>query len=161
MSRYWHKARALVGRVGHEDVCRSGCVEISDLCNEYRFWAVRQAISSVPKSVRRNQRTATVATALAAWACREPDDKRSAVADGRLKASSTSLSRRSTRRPKAQLPPRRTALVDPLHSQNGGRFVLSWVVPTRRTYPILSLHYDGAPIMFLQLGAGRYVRKRA
>ena len=36
------------------------------------------------------------------------------------------------RRPKAQLPPNQTALVEPVHSQNGGRghFVLSWVVPT-------------------------------
>ena len=52
--------------------------------------------------------------------------------------------RQSTRRPKAQLSPRRTTQVDPLRSQNGGLFVLSWVAPTRRTYQILSLHYDGA-----------------
>jgi hypothetical protein len=41
--------------------------------------------------------------------------------------------RRSTRRPKAQLPPHQTALVEPVHSQNGGRghFVLSWAVPPK------------------------------
>ena len=41
--------------------------------------------------------------------------------------------RRSTRRPKAQLPPRRTAPADQVHSQNGGHFDLSWAIPTRRT----------------------------
>jgi hypothetical protein len=46
-----------------------------DLRSEYKFWAVRQAISSVPKSACRNQRMATDATALAAWACRQPDNK--------------------------------------------------------------------------------------
>jgi hypothetical protein len=35
----------------------------------------------------------------------------------------------STRRPKAQLPPRHTALGEPSQSQNGGRFVLSWKPP--------------------------------
>jgi len=47
-----------------------------------------------------------------------------------------------TLRPKAQLPPHQTALVEPVHSQNGGRghFVLSWVVPTRRTIAILSIY---------------------
>ena len=35
----------------------------------------------------------------------------------------------STRRQKAQLPPRHTALGDPFQSQNGGRFVLSWKPP--------------------------------
>ena len=53
--------------------------------------------------------------------------------------------RGSTRRPKAQMPPHQIALVEPVHSQNGGRghFVLSWVVPTRRTYPILYRQDDG------------------
>ena len=37
--------------------------------------------------------------------------------------------RRSTRRTEAQLPPRHTALGDPVQSQNGGRFVLSWKLP--------------------------------
>src|SRR4249919_2970924 len=36
--------------------------------------------------------------------------------------------RRSTRRPKAQMLPRKKAVVDPLRSQNGGHFVLSWAV---------------------------------
>lgn len=42
--------------------------------------------------------------------------------------------RRSTRRPKVQMPPRKKALVDPLRSQNGGRghFVLSRVAPIRQ-----------------------------
>jgi hypothetical protein len=75
-------------------------------------------------------------TALSARPCRQPDNKRSTFDYRRhWKASRTSLRRRSTRRPKAQLPPCLTAPVDPLHSQNGGHFVLSWVVPTRRTYP--------------------------
>jgi hypothetical protein len=50
-----------------------------------------------------------------------------------------SVRRRSTRRPKAQMPPHQIALVEPVHSQNGGRghFVLSWAVPTRRVpHPI-------------------------
>jgi hypothetical protein len=48
---------------------------------------------------------------------------------------------------KSTVPPHRTALVEPVHSQNGGRchFVLSWAVPTRRAANI-SLHYDGARI---------------
>ena len=39
--------------------------------------------------------------------------------------------RGSTRRPKARLPPAHTALVGPVHSQNGGcdRFELLWVSP--------------------------------
>jgi hypothetical protein len=61
-----------------------------DLCNEYKFWAA-QAISSVPKSARRNQRTATEPTALSAWACRQPDNKRSTIAHAHLKASRTPL----------------------------------------------------------------------
>jgi hypothetical protein len=42
--------------------------------------------------------------------------------------------RGSTRRPKARLPPAHTALVGPVHSQNGGgdHFVRSWVVLTRQ-----------------------------
>ena len=41
--------------------------------------------------------------------------------------------RRSTRKPKAQVPPRKKAVADSLRSQNGGRghVVLSWVPPTR------------------------------
>ena len=115
---------------------------------------------------------ATEPTALSAWACRQPDNKRSTIAHAYayayayahadLKASrylySRHVRRKSTRRPKAPLPLRRTAPVDPLHSQNGDHFVLSWVVPTRRTYPILSLHYDGAPIMFLQDTEAQLVR---
>ena len=64
-----------------------------DLCNEYKFWAVRQAISSVPKLARRNQRTATEPTALSAWACRQRDNKRSTLAHAyaHLKASRTPL----------------------------------------------------------------------
>jgi hypothetical protein len=59
--------------------------------------------------------------------------------------------RGSTRRPKAQMPPHQTALVEPVHSQNGGRghFVLSWAVPTRRV-PILSAYYDTAVSLFWQ-----------
>jgi hypothetical protein len=37
--------------------------------------------------------------------------------------------RRSTRRTEAQLPPRHTALGDPVQSQNGGRFVMSLKPP--------------------------------
>ena len=36
---------------------------------------------------------------------------------------------RSTRKPKVQLPPRRTELDDPVHSQDDGRFALSWGSP--------------------------------
>src|SRR6478736_9409993 len=39
----------------------------------------------------------------------------------------------STRRPRAQLPPHRTAVVVQVHSQNGGHFDLSWAIPIRRT----------------------------
>src|SRR4029453_15888624 len=60
-----------------------------DLCSKYKFWAVRQAIFSVPKSSRRNQRTATEPTALSAWACRQPDNKRSTIAHTHLTASRT------------------------------------------------------------------------
>ena len=47
--------------------------------------------------------------------------------------------RKSTRRPKAQLPPRQTALIDPVHSQNGGRghFVQSCVRTERPQWPFL------------------------
>jgi hypothetical protein len=62
-----------------------------DLCSEYKFWAMRQAISSVPKSARRNQRTTTEPTVLSAWACRQPDNKRSTIAHAHLKASRTPL----------------------------------------------------------------------
>lgn len=43
--------------------------------------------------------------------------------------------RRSTRRPKAQLPLRQIELAGPVHSQNGccGRFDLSWVIRTRQS----------------------------
>ena len=58
--------------------------------------------------------------------------------------SARHVRRGSTRRPKAPLPPHLAATVDSLRSQNGDHFVFSWAVPTRRTYLILSLHYDGA-----------------
>ena len=64
---------------------------------------------------------------------------------------------RLTQRPKAQLPPRLTATVDPPRSQNGDHFVLSWVAPARRTFPILSLHYDGAVSPFCKCWTGRYI----
>ena len=89
------------------------------------------------KSARRNHRMGGEPTALSARPCRQPDNKRSTFDYRRhWKASRTSLRRRSTRRPKAQLPPRLTTSADPLRRrQNGIQFVLSWVVPTRRTYP--------------------------
>ena len=64
---------------------------------------------------------------------------------------------KSTRRPKAQLPPRHTALGDRGHSQNGGH--LSWVVPTRQvpSYRLTETppyHFFGNP------WAGRYVLLR-
>ena len=40
--------------------------------------------------------------------------------------------RGSTRRTKAQLPPRQRAVVDVVQSLTGGHFVLSWAVPTQR-----------------------------
>ena len=84
-------------------------------------------------------------TALSARPCRQPDNKRSTFDYRRhWKASRTSLRRRSTRRPKAQLPPRLTTPADPLRRrQNGNQFVLSWVIPTRRNLS-QPLHYDGA-----------------
>ena len=63
--------------------------------------------------------------------------------------------RRSTRRPKAQLPPRRTGLADGLQSESV--LVLSWVVPARRTGPILSVYSDTAVPLFWQPWAGRYL----
>ena len=90
----------------------------------------------VPKSARRNHRMGGEPTALSARPCRQPDNKRSTFDYRRhWKASRTSLRRRSTRRLKAQLPPRQRAVVDLVQSLTGSHFVLSWVVPTRRTYP--------------------------
>ena len=56
--------------------------------------------------------------------------------------------RSSTRRPKAQLPLRQTGLADGLQSQKGGHLMLSWVVPTRRTNPTLSLHTMTVPLSY-------------
>lgn len=64
--------------------------------------------------------------------------------------------RGSTRRPEARLPPAHTALVGPVHSQNGGgdHFVRSWVVLTRQ---ISSCAIKLRPYrFFLQRWAGRY-----
>jgi hypothetical protein len=65
-----------------------------------------------------------------------------------------------TLRPKAQLPPHQTALVEPVHSQNGGRghFVLSWAVPTRRTIDPIGLL--GHRHHFLANLAGRHLLLR-
>ena len=64
----------------------------TDLCSGYKFWAVRLAISSLPKSARRNQRMDAEPTALSAWACRQPDNKRSTSAHyAHLKASCAPL----------------------------------------------------------------------
>ena len=71
--------------------------------------------------------------------------------------SARHVRRGSTRRPKAPLPPHLAATVDSLRSQNGDHFVFSWAVPTRRTYLILSLHYDGAVSYFCKFWTGRSV----
>ena len=78
--------------------------------------------------------------------------------------------RRSTQRPKAQLPPRRTAVVAQVYSRNGGHFDLSWAIPTRRTnrcyfftaaavlalsQVTLHLGIAGIPIPKTRYGAGR------
>ena len=65
--------------------------------------------------------------------------------------------RGSTRRPKARLPPAHTALVGPVHSQNGGRddFVRSWLVLTRQISSCAIKHRPYR--FFLQGWAGRYV----
>ena len=56
---------------------------------------------------------------------------------------------RSTRRPKAQMPPRQKTLVDAVHSQSGDHFVLSWAVPPEGlSYPFIKTvpyHFFGNP----------------
>jgi hypothetical protein len=110
-SRRWNGFDARSEACGHRSdgthrIHACGCARLSatakvcislpgrrDLCSEYKFWAVRQAIFSVPKSARRNQRTATEPTALSAWACPQPDNKRSTIAHAHLKASRTPVRR--------------------------------------------------------------------
>jgi hypothetical protein len=91
-----NRCRALDHRLGMtvkmSDAPLGGSITPTDLCSEYKFWAVRYAISSLPKSARRSPRMDAEPTALSAWACRQPDNKRSTFAHrAKLKTSHAPL----------------------------------------------------------------------
>jgi hypothetical protein len=78
---------------------RYGSVTRTELCSEYKFWAARYAISSLPKSARRSPRMDAEPTALSAWACRQPDNKRSTFAHrANLKTSRALIPRKLAQR---------------------------------------------------------------
>ena len=67
------------------------------------------------------------------WSLSASDPKRTLRKDYSARHASGRRPRRSTRRPKALLPPRQTAPGEPVHIvhiQDGGHVLLSWVVST-------------------------------